>query len=78
MVEIGLVFGLAWAVLALVAGAVLVIRRRWLAETIGAERRSRPGRAASRAPSPTRFLLIGLLFLAMGLFIIGWWVADLL
>ncbi|GAA1756771.1 hypothetical protein [Agromyces humatus] len=73
--QLGLVFALVWAVLALVAGVALVIRRTWLAETIAAERRSRPGRAAARAPSRTLFVVIGLLFIAMGLFIIGWSVA---
>ena len=76
MVQLGLIFALAWAVLALVGGAALVIRRRWLSETIAVERRSRPGRAAARAPSPTLFMLIGLVFIAMGLFIVGWWVAT--
>lgn len=76
MVQLGLVFALAWAVLALVAGIALVTRRRWLAETIAAERRSRPGRAAARAPSRALFVVVGLLFIVMGLFIIGWWVAT--
>jgi len=76
VVQIGLVFALAWAVLALVGGATLVIRRNWLAETIAAERQSRPGRAAARAPSRLLFMIIGLVFIAMGLFIIGWWVTT--
>lgn len=71
--EPGLVFALAWAVIALVGGAVLVVRRRWLADAITAERQSGAGRAGARGPSPTMFLAVGLVFVAMGLFIIVWW-----
>ncbi|MFF2495750.1 hypothetical protein [Agromyces sp. NPDC058064] len=71
--EPGLIFALAWAVLSLVGGAVLVVRRRWLAAAITAERQSGAGRAGARGPSPKMFLAIGLVFVAMGLFIIIWW-----
>lgn len=74
----GLIFALVWAVLALVAGVALVMRRSWLADTIAAERRSRAGTADAKGPSRTLFLIIGLLFVAMGLFIVGWWVANTL
>lgn len=74
--EPGLIFALAWAVLALVGGAVLVVRRRWLADAITAERRAGAGRAGARGASPTTFLAVGLVFVAMGLFIIGWWVST--
>lgn len=76
--EPGLVFALAWAVLALVGGAVLAVRRRWLADVITAERQSRVGRAEARGPRPVMFLAIGLVFVAMGLFIIVWWATTIL
>lgn len=71
--EPGLIFALAWAVLALVAGALLVARRHWLADTITAERRAAAVRADARGPSSKLFLGVGLLFIAMGLFIVVWW-----
>lgn len=71
--EPGLIFALAWAVLALVAGVALIVRRRWLADTITAERQSTVARAASRGPSSNVFLIVGLVFVAMGLFILVWW-----
>jgi hypothetical protein len=77
-VETGLVFALAWAVLALVAGTVLIVRRRWLADTITAERQATPGRAASRGPSSKAFLIVGLVFVAMGLFVLVWWASAAL
>jgi hypothetical protein len=72
-VEPGLAFALAWAVFALVAGAALVVKRRWLSETITAERQSTMARAGARGPSSNVFLVVGLVFVAMGLFIIVWW-----
>ncbi|GAA1516382.1 hypothetical protein BJ978_000641 [Agromyces terreus] len=74
--EPGLVFALAWAVVALVIGGVLVVRRRWIAEAITAERQATVNRAGSRGPSSNVFLIVGLVFVAMGLFIIVWWVAS--
>ncbi|WP_022890068.1 hypothetical protein [Agromyces italicus] len=71
--EPGLIFALAWAVLALVGGAALVVRRRWLAAAITAERQAGAGRAGARGPSSTMFLAVGLVFVAMGLFILVWW-----
>lgn len=71
--ELGLVFALAWAVLALIVGSVLVVRRRWFAETITAERQSTVARAGVRGPRSGVFLIVGLGFIAMGLFIIVWW-----
>jgi hypothetical protein len=72
-VELGLAFALVWAVLALVAGAVLIVKRRWLSETITAERQSTVARAGARGPSSNVFLIVGLAFVAMSLFIIVWW-----
>ncbi|MGH3703850.1 MAG: hypothetical protein ACRDT9_04400 [Agromyces sp.] len=76
--DLGLTFALAWAVLALVAGAVLIVKRRWLAETITAERQSTVARAGTRGPSSNVFLIVGLAFVAMGLFIIVWWASAAL
>ena len=76
--ELGLAFALAWAVLALVAGAVLIVKRRWLSETITAERQSTVARAGARGPSSNVFLIVGLAFVAMGLFIIFWWASAAL
>lgn len=76
--EPGLVFALAWAVIALVGGAVLVVRRRWLADAITAERQAGAGRAGARGPRPAMFLAVGLVFVAMGLFIIVWWATTAL
>ncbi|SFR69317.1 hypothetical protein SAMN05428970_0661 [Agromyces sp. CF514] len=76
--EPGIVFALAWAVLALVGGVLLVVRRRWLADTITAERQSTVARAGARGPSPRVFLIVGLVFAAMGLFIIVWWASAAL
>jgi hypothetical protein len=77
-VEVGLIFALGWAVLALVGGALLVVRRQWLADAITAERQSRAGLVGSRGPRPTVFLAVGLVFVAMGLFILGWWASTAL
>ncbi|MFF2276026.1 hypothetical protein [Agromyces sp. NPDC058126] len=74
--EPGLIFALAWAVIALVGGSVLVARRRWLADAITAERQAGAGRAGARGPSPMMFLTVGLVFVAMGLFIIVWWAST--
>ena len=71
--ELGLTFALAWAVLALVAGAMLIAKRRWLSETITAERQSTVARAGARGPGSIVFLIVGMAFVAMGLFIIVWW-----
>ncbi|ANJ25757.1 hypothetical protein [Agromyces aureus] len=71
--EPGLIFALAWAVLALVGGVALIVRRRWLADTITAERQSNVARADARGPSANVFLIVGVVFVAMGLFIIVWW-----
>lgn len=71
--ELGLAFALAWAVLALAAGAALIVKRRWLSETITAERQSTVARAGARGPSAGVFLIVGLAFVVMGLFIIVWW-----
>ncbi|MGW9631857.1 hypothetical protein ACWGST_14240 [Agromyces sp. NPDC055520] len=76
--ELGLAFALAWAVLALVAGAALIVKRRWLSETITAERQSTMARAGARGPSTNVFLIVGLAFVAMGLFIIVWWASALI
>lgn len=76
--EPGLIFALAWAVLALAGGTVLVVRRRWIAAAITTERQAGAGRAGARGPSPTTFLVVGLLFVAMGLFIIVWWASTAL
>ncbi|MFF2370650.1 hypothetical protein [Agromyces sp. NPDC058110] len=76
--EPGMIFALAWAVLALVAGVALIARRRWLAETITAERQSAVSRAGARGPSARVFLIVGLVFVAMGLFIIVWWASATL
>ncbi|MEF3405572.1 hypothetical protein [Agromyces sp. CCNWLW203] len=70
--ELGLAFALAWAVLALGAGSALIAKRRWLSETITAERQSTVARAGARGPSSKVFLIVGLGFVAMGLFIIVW------
>lgn len=76
--EPGLIFALAWALLALVAGVALIVRRRWLADTITAERQSTVARAGSRGPSSRVFLIIGLVFVAMGMFILVWWASAAL
>ncbi|WP_127793356.1 hypothetical protein [Agromyces sp. LHK192] len=72
--EPGLVFALVWAVLALVGGTLLIVRRGWLAATIRAEREAPGMRPGLRSPGPKVFLAIGAVFIAMGLFIVGWWV----
>jgi hypothetical protein len=77
-VELGLAFALAWAVLALIAGAVLIVKRRWLSETITAERQETVTRAGARGPSSYVFLIVGLGFVAMGLFILVWWASAAL
>lgn len=76
--ELGLAFALAWAVLALIAGAVLIVKRRWLSETITAERQATVTRAGARGPSSYVFLIVGLGFVAMGLFILVWWASAAL
>jgi hypothetical protein len=77
-VELGLAFALAWAVLALAVGVVLIAKRRWLSETITAERQSTVARAGARGPGAVVFLMVGLAFVAMGLFIIVWWASAAL
>ncbi|MWB98160.1 hypothetical protein [Agromyces seonyuensis] len=70
--EPGLIFALVWAVLALFVGGLLVVRRNWLAATIKAEREAPGMRPGLRSPKAGMFLAIGLVFLAMGVFIFVW------
>ncbi|QTX03397.1 hypothetical protein [Agromyces archimandritae] len=68
--EPGFVFALVWAVLAVAIGIALITRRDWLAARIRAEREAPGMRPGLRSPKPWLFLLLGLLFAAMGVFII--------